>query len=80
MKDENKEHREEMKNIDEQRKRRRRMWRRRKRRRNITHEDGGRKSDGWMENEKSGSLEVECRRRKTSNMGLFHKVGGRGKK
>lgn len=56
------------------------MWRRRKRRRNITHEDGGRKSDGWMENEKSGSLEVECRRRKTSNMGLFHNVGGRGKK
>lgn len=56
------------------------MWRRRKRRRNRTHEDGGRKSDGWMENEKSGSLEVECRRRKTSNMGLFHKVGGRGKK
>lgn len=34
---------------------------------------------GWK-NEKSGSLEVECRRRKTSNMGLFHKVAGRGEK
>lgn len=55
------------------------MWRRRKRRRNITHEDGGRKSDGWMENEKSGSLEVECRRRKTSNnYGLVSQGRGEG--